>query len=247
MNGGDSLLQKHLTKELYTASVDIKTEIFESTLLDCIKAYSRNNVGVAAIGLFATDADCYNKFSDLFYPVIEEYHGASGDTVQASCDWGDATQLGFLDPNGVTIEWIKIVSRRSIEGHLFSPRMNEHNLGEMLEKVWKQKQKWINKFWFDNMDISDWFNFNWFQIKNAAQIDEKSQLEYFSVGDLQDDDIWKNQLHLDLSDYEQQSFWPFGRGLLVHKDRSCATLINFEDHLTFMSLQSDGNFGKFSR
>lgn len=135
LNGGDSLLQKHLTKELYTASVDIKTETFESTLLDCIKAYSRNNVGLAAIGLFATDADCYNKFSGLFSPIIEEYHGACGDTVQAACDWGDATQLGFLDPDGVTIEWIKIVSRRSIDGHLFTPRMNEHDLVEMLETV----------------------------------------------------------------------------------------------------------------
>lgn len=135
LNSGDSLLQKHLTKELYTSSVDIKTETFESTLLDCIKAYSRNNVGLAAIGLFATDADCYSKFSGLFNPIIEEYHGACGDTAQAACDWGDPTQLGFLDPNGVTIEWIKIVSRRSIDGHLFTPRMNEHNLVEMLEMV----------------------------------------------------------------------------------------------------------------
>lgn len=86
-----------------------------------------------------------------------------------------------------------------------------------------------------------------FQIKGAANIDEKEDLEFFNVSDLLENDIWKNDLHLELSDYEQQSFWPLGRGLLVNKDRSCATLICFEDHLTFVSLQCDGNFGEWAR
>lgn len=84
-----------------------------------------------------------------------------------------------------------------------------------------------------------------FQIKSAANVGEKEDLEFLNVGDLLENDIWKCELHLDLSDYEQQSFWPLGRGLLVNKDRSCATLICFEDHLTFVSLQGDGNFGEW--
>lgn len=135
LSGGGSLLQKHLSKELYTSLADIKTDTFESTLLDCIKCYSRNNIGLDAIGLFATDSDCYDKFEELFYPIIQEYHGVSSEVVQPDCEWGDATQLGFIDPNGSNIEWIQISCGRSIEQHLFPPRMNEFNFEEVLKKV----------------------------------------------------------------------------------------------------------------
>lgn len=135
-NGGESLLQKHLTKDLYSQLLDIKTDSFESTLLDCIRYYSRNIVGRADIGLFATDSECYDKFGTLFEPIINEYHGIDGEAIdQPLCDWGDATLFGFLDPNANNIKWIKIVCRRSIDGELYTPRMNETQLNGVLEKV----------------------------------------------------------------------------------------------------------------
>lgn len=134
-NGGESLLQKHLTKELYSSLLDVKTETFESTLLDCIRYYSRNKVGLADIGLFATDSDCYDQFGELFGPIVDEYHAVDANIAQPECEWGDATQLGFLDPNAYNIQWIKIVCRRSIDGELYTPRMNEFKLIEILDKV----------------------------------------------------------------------------------------------------------------
>lgn len=137
MSGGGSLLQKHITKELYVLLADVKTDTFESTLLDCIKCYSRSNIGLDTIGLFATDGDCYDKFGEIFCPIIQAYHGVSSEVVQPDCEWGDATQLGFIDPNGSIIEWIQISCNRSIEQHLYPPRMNEFNFEEVLRKVGK--------------------------------------------------------------------------------------------------------------
>lgn len=61
---------------------------------------------------------------------------------------------------------------------------------------------------------------------------------------LRNDADWLKGLQLNLADYEQQSFWPIGRAVIADtSDRRFATLINFDDHLTFVSMQNDGNFG----
>lgn len=80
-------------------------------------------------------------------------------------------------------------------------------------------------------------------MKNISKLDESEHLQFVGIEDLCSGDNWLNHLHLDISGSEQQSFWPIGRGTLAYKDKSFATLINFEDHLTFLSVQEDGNFG----
>lgn len=135
LRGGESLLQKHLTKDAYTSLVELKTNIFESTLLDCIKCYSRCDVGLTHIGIFATDSECYDKFSAIFHPVICDLNGIAELERHPDSEWGDSTTFGFLDPNASAIEWMKLSSRRSLEGHLYPPRMNEVNFEEVPAKV----------------------------------------------------------------------------------------------------------------
>lgn len=134
-DSAESLLLKHLSKELYSSLLDVKTEPFESTLLDCIRCYTRNKVGRPDIGLFATDSDCYNKFVGLFGSIVDELYAVDATVVQPQCEWGDATQLGFLDPSACNIQWIKVVCRRSIDGELFTPRTSELQLNGILDKV----------------------------------------------------------------------------------------------------------------
>lgn len=73
-------------------------------------------------------------------------------------------------------------------------------------------------------------------------MDDSEHVQLISIDELTADDEWLT--HLTIGEFEQQSFWPRGRAVLAHKDKNFATLVNFEDHVTFVSVQRDGNFGE---
>lgn len=236
-NGGESLLQKHLTKDLYSQLLDIKTDSFESTLLDCIRYYSRNNVGRADIGLFATDSECYDRLDTLFAPIIEEFHGVDALVGQPACEWGDATQLGFLDPNADNIQWIRIACRRSINDELYTPRMNETQLNAVLEKVILFSSPLLDELYTNFVLL--------IQVKMAYESHGCDNIALIGIEQLRNDADWLERLQINMADYEQQSFWPTGRAMMADNvNKHSAALINFEDHLTFVSMQQDGNFGE---
>src|SRR6218665_2254049 len=66
-----SLLKKFLTKEVLDKNKDKKTAL-GATLLDVVHSGMENLD--SGIGVYAPDADSYATFSDLFDPIIEDYH-----------------------------------------------------------------------------------------------------------------------------------------------------------------------------
>lgn len=85
-----------------------------------------------------------------------------------------------------------------------------------------------------------------FQVKEAVLANESGDFEIIEANELVGNEIIQNQLNINFDNLEQHPFWPVGRCLLLHKDRCCAVIVNAEDHLTVVSVQSDGNFGKFN-
>lgn len=92
-----SLLKKHLSKDIFDKLKTQKTPSFGSTLLDCIKSGVENLD--SGFGIYAPDAEAYTTFSDLFDPMIEEYHGGFKKTDKhPPRDFGDVDSLSNLDP-----------------------------------------------------------------------------------------------------------------------------------------------------
>lgn len=75
-------------------------------------------------------------------------------------------------------------------------------------------------------------------------VGDSDEFEVLEANELVGNEIIQNQLNINFDNLEQHPFWPVGRGLLLHKDRCSAVIINAEDHLTVVSVQSDGNFGR---
>jgi arginine kinase len=89
-----SLLKKYLTKEVFDALKNKKTS-FGSTLLDCVQSGFENLD--SGVGIYAPDAEAYSVFSDLFDPIIEDYHGGFKKTDKhPACDFGDANSFPNL-------------------------------------------------------------------------------------------------------------------------------------------------------
>lgn len=73
-------------------------------------------------GIYASDPDAYDTFSDIFYPVLLEYHKVD-KLAHPAPDFGDLDNLGFgdLDPNNEFINSTRIRVGRSHANYGFPP------------------------------------------------------------------------------------------------------------------------------
>lgn len=71
-----------------------------------------------------------------------------------------------------------------------------------------------------------------------SDLTDDQETELKSVGGLMEN----TDKHLSSANVYQQ--WPVGRGVFLTDDKSIIIQINGEDHLKFMSTESDKNFGK---
>ena len=73
-------------------------------------------------GIYASDPDAYDTFSDVFYPVILDYHKVK-ELKHPAPDFGDLNNLGFgdLDPKGQFINSTRIRVGRSHANYGFPP------------------------------------------------------------------------------------------------------------------------------
>lgn len=109
-----SLLKKYLTAEVFDNLKTRKT-VLGATLLDVIQSGVENLD--SGIGVYAPDADSYSVFSDLFDPIIEDYHGGfKKDDNHPKSDFGDLTSFVNVDPEGDFVISTRVRCGRSMEG-----------------------------------------------------------------------------------------------------------------------------------
>lgn len=109
-----SLLKKYLTAEVFDNLKTRKT-VLGATLLDVIQSGVENLD--SGIGVYAPDADSYSVFSDLFDPIIEDYHGGfKKDDTHPKSDFGDLTSFVNVDPEGDFVISTRVRCGRSMEG-----------------------------------------------------------------------------------------------------------------------------------
>jgi len=91
-----SLLKKYLTRDVLD-KLKNKTTGLGSNLLDVVQSGMENLD--SGVGIYAPDAESYSLFSDLFDPIIEDYHvGFKAGDKHPARDFGDVETLGNLDP-----------------------------------------------------------------------------------------------------------------------------------------------------
>lgn len=57
------------------------------------------------------------------------------------------------------------------------------------------------------------------------------------------DELKSSELGFGTMNAEKHRYWPIGRGLYVNGSRNLSILINEQDHLRFVSSQTNGDFG----
>jgi len=219
-----SLVAKYVTKPLWDKLSRAKTKTSGFTLeqaIACAVQFDDQHCGI-----YAGDWDSYKVFSDIFDPIIQEYHGISADAKHES-DM-DVTKIkGNIDPTA-PVKSTRIRVGRSIDGFGLSPgitRLQRVAVEELMKKAFGNLKGDLAGSYYPLSGMNE-------QVRQQLVDDHF----LFVSGD-------KNLIAAGM-----EREWPEGRGIFHNKDKTFLTWVNEEDQLRIISMQKGGDVkGVFDR
>jgi len=212
-----SLVAKCVTKPLWEKLSRAKTKTSGFTLekaIACAVEFDNQHCGI-----YAGDWDSYKVFSDVFDPIIQDYHGISPDAVHTS-DM-DASKITRNVEAGAPVHSTRIRVGRSIDGFGLSPGITrEQRVGveELMKKAFANLQGDLAGTYFPLSGMEE---------KVRQQLVDDHFL--FVSGDR----------NLIAAGMERE--WPEGRGIFHNKEKTFLTWVNEEDQLRIISMQKGGD------
>ncbi|XP_064598124.1 arginine kinase-like [Liolophura sinensis] len=214
-----SLMSKYLTPEIYEKLKDKKTKL-GGTLTDCIRSGVENLD--SGVGIYASDPAAYQEFSELFDPIIKDYHKVEA-LYHPPTDFGNVEQLNFgdLDPSGELIVSTRVRVGRSHDSYGFPPTLNkeqrvnmERNTRDVLEKLTGELKG------------------TYYPLDGMTPETQKK---------LMDDHFLFNDSDRFLKAAGGYNDWPVGRGIFFNDNKTFLVWVNEEDHLRIISMQKGGD------
>jgi creatine kinase/arginine kinase len=200
-----SLVKKHLSEDLYN-TLKIRSTDSGFTLDKAIRS-GRANVD-SSIGIYAGDARSYEVFSEIFAPIIEEYHGVKADLLHRS----DLTpvSLPLLDPEKKYIVSTRVRVARNIVDFAFTNHIS------LQERKRLEQCVVIALAGLPHPYKGEYHSFSTSQ----------DITELFEKGDRFQDAAGMN------------TDFPLCRGIFYSGDRRLRTWLNEEDHLRIISQEN---------
>lgn len=218
-----SAMAKFCTAEVFEKLKDVKSD----------KGYTLSNAimtGVVTphlgVGCTAGDEDCWEKFKDLYYPVIKEWHGYDAETQKHPVDL-DFSKLVFSDEQKTTFdEYVKstrIRAARNISGFsLPAGATAEDRAG--VETVLKQAFTGLTG------ELAG----TYYELGGLTEEQTKFLLE---KGFLFQIPTAKNLL----TGAGAARSWPNNRGIFHNEAQTALCWVNEEDHCRIISMENGGN------
>jgi creatine kinase len=178
------------------------------------------------VGCTAGDEDCWEKFKDLYYPVIKEWHGYDAETQKHPVDL-DFSKLVFSDEQKATFnEYVKstrIRAARNISGFsLPSGATAEDRAG--VEAVLKQAFT----------GLKDELAGTYYELGGLT---EEQTNFLLTKGFLFQIPTAKNLL----TGAGAARSWPNNRGIFHNEKQTALCWVNEEDHCRIISMEDGGN------
>jgi len=218
LKDSNSLLAKHLTKEVFEQLKDKKTSN-AYTLNDVIKSGVKNLD--SGIGAYAGDEESYTVFAPLFDGIIKEYHHFKKDDVQKSNL--NATDLNILNPD---VDGKYILSTRiRVARNLKNIPLGTAISNKQRNQVEKQVAKVLNSF-------TEELAGTYYSLNNLSATERETLVSNHFLFKSGDRFLEEAGLNRD---------WPNGRGIFHNNDKTFLVWINEEDQLRIISMQKGGD------
>ena len=214
----NSLLAKHLTKEVFEQLKDKKTSN-AYTLNDVIKSGVKNLD--SGIGAYAGDEESYLVFAPLFDGIIKEYHNFKKDDIHKSNL--NATDLNVLNPD---VDGKYILSTRiRVARNLKNIPLGTAISNKQRNQVEKQVAKVLNSF-------TEELAGTYYSLNNLSVTERETLVSNHFLFKSGDRFLEEAGLNRD---------WPNGRGIFHNNDKTFLVWINEEDQLRIISMQKGGD------
>ncbi len=214
-----SLLSKHLSQEVFVALKDKRTANNVS-LNDIISSGLLNPD--SGIGVYAGDAESYTVFSELFGPIIADYHGFSKYERHKSNLNADDLHASNPDPNGRYILSTRIRVARNLAAYPLGAAVTFFQRKEIESTICKALLKL-------NGDLTG-------QYYSLENMDDETQNQLIN-----DHFLFKSgDRFLEAAGLNRD--WPSGRGIFHNFSKTLLVWVNEEDHLRIISMQKGGDF-----
>jgi arginine kinase len=210
-----SLTQKYLPASLWQ-ELSKKTS-FGTTIYDCVKSAVENPD--SNCGLYAPDPEAYDVFSDLFHPVIGDYHKVDVANLVSKHDLGDANQLCELPAEmAERVQSTRVRVGRTVKGFPMAAKLTKEKRIELENKI---KQ-------------------------SLTKLDGELAGTYKSLVDMSPEEtqdlISRHILFANGEDKYLKSAggyndWPTGRGIFMNNDMNFFVWVNEEDHIRIITMQ----------
>ena len=196
----DSLLKKHLTREVWS-NLKKKTTKKKGNIQLCVKSGVLRPEG--KIGIFATDDEAYKVFSDIFGPIIKDLHPKFDYRYSYKYDaLADLDkQIAAIEEELQKVPKFKLSVRRNFSSAPFAPLMNKECKFKIERKVVEVLGELYGKY------------------TQFAQLDEKDTEWLLEQGI----NVEKNPEH-DAGGINDD--WPMGRGVFIHEQKEYVILVN---------------------
>merc|ERR1712035_51749 len=219
-----SLVAKYVTEPIWEKLNRAKTATSGFSLAKAIAcAVEFNN---QHCGIYAGDWDSYKVFSDIFDPLIQEYHGIAADSTHTSDV--DATKIkGTIDPTA-PVHSTRIRVGRNIDGFGLSPGITkDQRLG--VENLMKSATSTFSG------DLAG-------KYYPLTGMDEKVRQH------LVDDHFLFVSGDRNLTVAGMERDWPEGRGIFHNDAKTFLIWVNEEDQTRIISMEKGGDVkGVFER
>jgi creatine kinase/arginine kinase len=213
-----SLLSKYLTREVFEALKDKKTQN-GFTLEQAIHSGVVNLD--SGIGVYAGDQDSYGVFAPLFDPIIEEYHGFGKEDAHKSNLNPDDLHAPNPDPEGSYIVSTRIRVGRNVDNMPLGPGISK----EQRNKVETSVVAGLHTL--EGELAGAYYPLLGMSKEVQAQLIKDHFL--FKEGDR----------FLDAAGLNRH--WPEGRGIYHNNDKTFLVWVNEEDQLRIISMQKGGD------
>jgi len=212
-----SLVAKYVTEPLWEKLSRAKTATSGFTLakaMACAVEFNNQHCGI-----YAGDWDSYKVFSDVFDPLIQEYHGIAADSTHTS-DMDASKIKGTINP-AAPVHSTRIRVGRNIDSFGLSPGITKQqriDVENLMKKAFANLKGDLAGTYFPLTGMGE-------QVRKQLVNDHF----LFVSGDP----------NLKVAGMERD--WPEGRGIFHNKDKTFLTWVNEEDQLRIISMQKGGD------
>ncbi|XP_040189156.1 creatine kinase B-type [Rana temporaria] len=216
-------MAKVLTRDLYAKLRDKATP--NGVTVDDVIQTGVDNPGhpyIMTVGAVAGDEECYDVFSDLLDPIIEDRHGGykPGDKHKTDLKSENLKGGDDLDPNYVISSRVR--TGRSIRGFCLPPHCS------------RGERRAIEKLSIEALDSLDGdLKGKYYALKNMSDAEQQQLID--------DHFLFDKPVSPLLLASGMARDWPDARGIWHNDSKTFLVWINEEDHLRVISMQKGGN------